>query len=56
MSKKDYKLIAQAIADTWCDANAQLAIAESLAESLASDNPNFNKSKFLIACGLKLQA
>jgi hypothetical protein len=52
MSKKDYKLIAQAIADTWCDAEAQKLIAESLAESLASDNPNFDKSKFLTACGV----
>jgi hypothetical protein len=52
MSKKDYELIAQAIADTWCDAEAQKLIAESLAEALQAENPLFNRTKFFQICGV----
>lgn len=52
MSKKDYILIAQAIADTWCDSAAQLAIAEKIADRLADENPLFDKLRFLAACGV----
>jgi hypothetical protein len=52
MTKKDYELIAQAIADTWCDAAAQLAIAESIAKALADTNPTFNIDRFLAMCGV----
>jgi hypothetical protein len=52
LSKKDYMLIAQAIADTWCDSAAQLAIAEKLADRLADENPSFDKLRFLAACGV----
>lgn len=52
MTKKDYELIAQAIADVWCDAEAQQLIAESLAAALATDNARFNRELFLAACGV----
>ena len=52
MTRKDYELIAQAIADTWCDSEAQLAIAESIAKSLADENPKFSKEQFLAMCGV----
>lgn len=52
MSKKDYNLIAQAIADTYCDSAAQLAIAEKIADRLADENPLFDKQRFLAACGV----
>ena len=54
MTKKDYKLIAQAIADTWCHAECSKAIVWSLIEVLEQQNPKFNRSKFLEACGLEV--
>ena len=52
MTRKDYQLIAQAIADTWCDAAAQLAIAENIAKALADTNPFFDRDRFLAMCGV----
>lgn len=52
MTRKDYRLIAQAIADVWCDSTAQLDIAKSVAKALATDNPRFDEGKFLAACGV----
>ncbi len=52
MTKKDYELIAQAVCDVWCDSEAQLLIAESLAAALATDNARFNRELFLAACGV----
>lgn len=52
MSKKDYLLIAQAIADTWAEVESQRAIAESIATALEKDNPLFNRQRFLAACGI----
>jgi hypothetical protein len=53
MTKKDYELIAQAIADVWCDSEAQLLIAESLSRALWRENSRFNSELFLAACGVK---
>lgn len=52
MTRKDYQLVAQAIADTWCDAAAQLAIAENIAKALADENPAFDIDRFLAMCGV----
>jgi hypothetical protein len=52
MTKKDYLLIAQAIAETWCHFESQKAIAENLATALENTNPLFDKTKFLVACGV----
>jgi len=58
MTRKDYELIAQALANVrgalnvagqqqTCD-----ALAIELARQLGWDNPKFNKPKFLGACGV----
>ena len=56
MTKKDYKLIAQAIADTYCDFESASLIVESIAEALEAENPLFNKTKFREACGVAIPA
>lgn len=63
MTKKDYQLIAGAVmnqrnsyAPNW-DKNLFRAmddISKTLADKLALDNPRFNRSKFLAACGVEL--
>jgi hypothetical protein len=59
MTKKDYVLIARAFALT-ADINdttgyklARYDVARFLAESLALDNPKFDRSRFLAACGVQ---
>lgn len=52
MTKKHYKLIAQAIKDTNGFDGCAKRIAEALAKALAQDNPRFNRSIFLEACGV----
>jgi hypothetical protein len=56
MTKKDYKLIAQAIANTYCDFESASLIVESIAEALEAENPLFNKTKFREACGVAIPA
>jgi predicted secreted Zn-dependent protease len=55
MSRKDYGLIAEAI-KARMDCTTQRAIvrdiANSIADKLQADNPNFDRAKFLKACGL----
>lgn len=52
MTKKDYNLIAQAIADCWVDAVAQKIIAESIADALSNESDRFDKNRFLLVCGV----
>lgn len=59
MTRKDYVLIAAAIAesvvvyrDNYFAAEAIGANARFLANRLATDNPRFDRNKFLKACGL----
>ena len=51
MTRKDYQLIAQAIADVWCDAEAQKLIAESIADALYQNSERFDRTRFLAATG-----
>lgn len=56
MTKKDYELIAKAIRPTHngyfeLDANA-CQLVYVLADALQSDNPRFDRTKFLEACGV----
>lgn len=63
MSKKDYILLAQALKngqpdsrliqpEYWQTACTQWKITvKFLSDSLAQDNPRFNRAKFLQACG-----
>ena len=53
MSKKDYVTIAKAIKDS---ANDPDKLAYSIAKVLKADNPAFQFSKFLDACGVKIEA
>jgi hypothetical protein len=48
MTRKDYVLIA----DTLANLTLSL-VAEELATALETDNPRFNRARFLDACGVK---
>ena len=63
MSKKDYNKFAELIRNridshnTWGDGNDAIIeelciVAEELSGILLEDNPRFDRSKFLIACGV----
>ena len=61
MTKKDYELIAAAVREnaalTRRDDAFKAAVADvagSLAVALASDNPRFDRARFLAACGVAL--
>jgi len=61
MSKKDYQLIADAIAYSYknCSPQGQLGVAvvaEELATTLKETNPLFDRRRFLVACGLEVAA
>jgi hypothetical protein len=60
MTRKDYVLIAQTIADLMSDFNnggddsvSLSLVAQELADTLAKDNPRFDRDRFLVACGVK---
>lgn len=55
MTRKDYVLLANAIANGIDDANGingltGYAIIQRIADALATDNPRFNRERFLKAC------
>ncbi len=62
MTKKDYELIAEAIKaaisyeESWVDSvtgkRAISGVAFNLADSLIAENPRFNRTLFLTACGI----
>lgn len=52
MSRKDYILIAAEIKDAM---DSKEDIASHLASALKSDNPNFNRNRFIEACGLEVE-
>lgn len=59
MTKKDYIIIAEAIAKTKdmvarVPGHYRARIAVSLAEALRADNPRFDEEKFFKACGVKI--
>jgi hypothetical protein len=60
MTKKDYELIASAIAESICDMQdhpARIAgahqVARNLARILKGNNPRFDRKRFMAACGLE---
>lgn len=61
MTKKDYELIAEAINSTvshyhpWAISNVMNEALEALCEALKLDNPNFDRDKFMTACGMNRQ-
>lgn len=59
MTRKDYELIAQVIAELNSDFNngnddtvSLSLVATELADALAQDNPRFDRERFLIASGV----
>lgn len=58
MTRKDYKLLAEAIKhvvnvfDRSQERTAIIAVVDALGIVLKRDNPNFNSSTFIDACGL----
>ena len=54
MTRKDYNLLANTISVSWFgSAELKWTFAVNLADKLAEDNPRFDKSRFLTACGVK---
>ena len=60
LTRKDYEAIAQVISGNRCEivdseqdpqGFALHGVAGELADYMASDNPNFDRSRFLKACG-----
>ena len=54
MTRKDFVLIARTIRNSSeiIDETALEALAENFAEELAETNPNFDRDRFLKACGV----
>jgi hypothetical protein len=59
MTRKDYQLIAEVIANLNADFNTDgedtvslSLVAKELAEALETDNPRFDRNRFLVACGV----
>jgi hypothetical protein len=55
MTRKDYQLIASVLANFATEGTPtddRDAIAYGLADSLAQDNPRFNRERFLVASGV----
>ena len=57
MTRKDYQLIADAVrkamtADHGWDTRPICRTARDIADALASDNPRFDRARFLAACGV----
>ncbi len=59
MTRKDYVLIAQTLAGLMSDFNnggedsvSLSLVAEELATALETDNPRFDRHRFLTACGV----
>lgn len=54
MSRKDYERMAQALRISQKEASIDVlrTIADELAIVFKSDNPRFDKDKFMVACGL----
>jgi len=50
MTKKDYKLVAQAINDSIKKGNNIVDLTIALTEKLELENPRFDRDKFLEAC------
>jgi hypothetical protein len=60
MTRKDYVMIAEVIADLMADFNngrsdevSLSLVAQELADALQADNDRFDSARFLTACGVK---
>ena len=54
MTRKDYILIAEVIATSWhTSAETKRELAVNMADALETDNPRFDRDRFLVACGVQ---
>lgn len=53
MSRKDYVLIAETIAGLDIEYSAKAIIAHEFARKLSAANGNFDRGRFILACGIK---
>jgi len=53
MTRKDFSLLAEVIANLSFDEDVRAGIAEDFANALAQTNPRFNKDRFIAACNGK---
>ena len=53
MTRKDYVMIADTIATSWhASADSKADLAYRFADALGADNPRFDRTRFLTACGV----
>ena len=54
MTRKDYVVIAEVIKnlDECIDSYGLEVLADNMADALESDNPRFDRARFLAACGI----
>lgn len=52
MTKKDYEVIATGLLMATGDTNHTIVVANFIADELEKDNPRFDRTKFLTACGM----
>ena len=53
MTRKDYVMIAEVIATSWhSSAETKRDLAQNMADALETDNPRFDRDRFLKACGV----
>ena len=53
MTRKDYVLIAEVIATSWhASAESKNDLAVKMADALETENPRFDRERFIRACGV----
>jgi len=52
MTRHDFTIIAQILADADLDPFARASVAQDFAQELKEENPRFNETLFLKACGV----
>lgn len=52
MTRKHFELVASILADADLDPAALATVAQDFAEAFKNENPRFDRTKFLVACGV----
>jgi hypothetical protein len=57
LTKRDYNTIALILYNVWASSDDYEHLVDEIADNLADyfekDNPNFNRERFLVSCGVK---